>query len=81
MEQFDNYLQHLKPMQDSSEEIIKTFSEMRQHLDTIMIKNHIVLTETMRETRNDVKNLEVVLSRKIHDSIISEVSFFDIKFC
>lgn len=79
MEQFDNYLQHLQPMQDSSEEIIKKFSGFRQHLDNIMVKHHTILTEAMLDTRKDIKSLEILLSRQIQESIRSEVS--SIKKC
>lgn len=73
MEQFDNYLQHLQPMQDSTEEVLNKFSGFRQHLDSILLKHRNTVTEAMLETRKDVKGLEIILSRQIHETIRSEV--------
>lgn len=73
MEQFDNYLQHLQPMQDSTEEVLNKFSGFRQHLDSILLKHRNTVTEAMLETRKDVKGLEIILSRQIHETIRSEI--------
>ncbi|XP_011207932.2 enhancer of mRNA-decapping protein 4 homolog isoform X3 [Bactrocera dorsalis] len=73
MEQFDNYLQHLQPMQDSTEEVLNKFSGFRQHLDSILLKHRNAVTEAMLETRKDVKGLEIILSRQIHETIRSEI--------
>lgn len=73
MEQFDNYLQHLQPMQDSTEEILNKFSGFRQHLDSILVKHRNTVTDTMLETRKDVKSLEILLSRQVQDTIRTEV--------
>ncbi|XP_017495092.1 PREDICTED: enhancer of mRNA-decapping protein 4 homolog, partial [Rhagoletis zephyria] len=73
MEQFDNYLQHLQPMQDSTEEVLNKFSGFRQHLDSILIKHRNAVSETMLETRKDVKSLEILLSRQIQETIRTEM--------
>ncbi|XP_054741449.1 enhancer of mRNA-decapping protein 4 homolog isoform X1 [Anastrepha obliqua] len=73
MEQFDNYLQHLQPMQDSTEEVLNKFSGFRQHLDSILIKHRNSVTETMLETRKDVKSLEILLSRQIQETFRTEM--------
>ncbi|XP_054082484.1 enhancer of mRNA-decapping protein 4 homolog isoform X3 [Zeugodacus cucurbitae] len=73
MEQFDNYLQHLQPMQDSTEEVLNKFSGFRQHLDSILLKHRNTVAEAMLETRKDVKGLEIILSRQIHETIRSEI--------
>lgn len=76
MEQFDNYLSHLQPMQDSTEEILNKFSGFRQHLDSILTKHRTMVTDTMMDTRKDIKNMEGILSRQITDVIRTEVLFF-----
>lgn len=73
MEQFDNYLQQLQPMHDSTEEILNKFSGFRQHLDSILTKHRNGVQEVMLETRKDIKGLELLLSRQIQETIRSEV--------
>lgn len=75
MEQFDNYLQQLQPMQDSTEEILNKFSSFRQHLDSILIKHRNGVQEAMLDSRKDMKSLELLLSRQIQETIRTEVSF------
>ncbi|XP_073824958.1 enhancer of mRNA-decapping protein 4 homolog Ge-1 [Musca autumnalis] len=73
MEQFDNYLQQLQPMHDSTEEIINKFSSFRQHLDSILIKHRSSVQEAMLDTRKDMKSLELLLSRQIQETIRTEI--------
>ncbi|XP_037810826.1 enhancer of mRNA-decapping protein 4 homolog [Lucilia sericata] len=73
MEQFDNYLQQLQPMHDSTEEILNKFSGFRQHLDSILTKHRNGVQDVMLETRKDIKGLELLLSRQIQETIRSEV--------
>lgn len=73
MEQFDNYLQQLQPMHDSTEEIIGKFSSFRQHLDSILIKHRNSVQEAMLDTRKDMKSLELLLSRQIQETVRTEV--------
>ncbi|KAM7354487.1 enhancer of mRNA-decapping protein 4 homolog Ge-1 isoform 1-T2 [Cochliomyia hominivorax] len=73
MEQFDNYLQQLQPMHDSTEEILNKFSGFRQHLDSILTKHRNGVQEVMLETRKDIKGLELLLSRQIQETIRSEL--------
>ncbi|XP_065357524.1 enhancer of mRNA-decapping protein 4 homolog [Calliphora vicina] len=73
MEQFDNYLQQLQPMHDSTEEILNKFSGFRQHLDSILTKHRNGVQDVMLDTRKDIKGLELLLSRQIQETIRSEV--------
>ncbi|XP_055918837.1 enhancer of mRNA-decapping protein 4 homolog isoform X4 [Eupeodes corollae] len=73
MEQFDNYLSHLQPMQDSTEEILNKFSGFRQHLDSILIKHRNTVQESMLDTKKDVKHMEIMLTRQIAEVVRSEV--------
>ena len=74
MEQFDNYLSHLQPMQDSTEEILNKFSGFRQHLDSILIKHRNTVQESMLDTKKDVKHMEILLTRQIAEVVRTEVS-------
>ncbi|XP_055837363.1 enhancer of mRNA-decapping protein 4 homolog isoform X5 [Episyrphus balteatus] len=73
MEQFDNYLSHLQPMQDSTEEILNKFSGFRQHLDSILIKHRNTVQESMLDTKKDVKHMEILLTRQIAEVVRTEV--------
>lgn len=73
IEQFDNYVQHLQPMQDSTEEVLSKLSGFRQHIESILLKHRSSVIETMLETRKDVKSLEIVLSRQMQETVRSEV--------
>ncbi|KAL9922946.1 enhancer of mRNA-decapping protein 4 homolog isoform X1 [Glossina fuscipes] len=73
MEQFDNYLQQLQPMHDSTEDILNKFSGFRQHLDSILTKHRNSVHEAVLETRKDIKGLEILLSHQIQEIIRSEV--------
>lgn len=75
MEQFDNYLQQLQPMHDSTEDILNKFSGFRQHLDSILTKHRNSVHEAVLETRKDIKGLEILLSHQIQEIIRSEVGF------
>ncbi|XP_012157924.1 enhancer of mRNA-decapping protein 4 homolog [Ceratitis capitata] len=73
IEQFDNYVQHLQPMQDSTEEVLSKLSGFRQHIESILLKHRSSVIETMLETRKDVKSLEIVLSRQMQETVRSEI--------
>ncbi|XP_067625151.1 enhancer of mRNA-decapping protein 4 homolog isoform X2 [Eurosta solidaginis] len=73
MEQFDNHLQNLQPMHDSTQEVLNEFSGFRQHLDSTLTKHRNAVTETMLETRKDLKSLEILLSRQIQETLRSEI--------
>lgn len=73
MEQFDNYLSQLQPMQDSTEEILNKFSGFRQHLDSVLIKHRNTVQESMLDTKKDVKHMELILTRQLAEVVRAEV--------